>query len=197
MKPVKTVDEYIAKARYGTEILLFLRDILLSTGLKETIKWGSPVYTLNGKNIVGMGSFKTYSGLWFFQGALLNDNQNVLINAQQDKTKALRQWRFTSVQEIEPELVKQYVHEAVQNQKANREIKPDRNKPLEIPEELNNVFLENTLLKTKFHQFTPGKQREFAEYVNDAKRKETKVNRVTKILPLIMNGIGLNDKYRR
>ncbi len=71
--------------------------------MKETIKWGAPVYTLDYKNIVGLGAFKSYVGLWFFQGALLNDEKKKLINAQEDKTKALRQWRFNSVKKIEAE----------------------------------------------------------------------------------------------
>ena len=61
----------------------------METELLETIKWGVPVYTLNDKNVLGMGAFKSYVGIWFFQGAFLDDPQKKLINAQEGKTKAL------------------------------------------------------------------------------------------------------------
>ncbi len=197
MKNVKTVDEFILKSKYGKEILILLRELISKTGLEETIKWGAPVYTLDGKNIVGISSFKAYSGLWFFQGALLKDKENVLVNAQEDKTKALRQWRFASIDEVDENLVLEYLNEAIQNQKKNKEIKPERNKALVIPEELEELFTENPLLKKRYNEFSPGKQREFAEYITDAKREDTRINRINKIIPLIRDGIGLNDKYRK
>lgn len=197
MNSVKTVDEYILNAKYGKEILFVLRDILKKTDLAETIKWGNPVYTYAGKNIVGIGSFKSYSGLWFFQGALLKDKANVLINAQEDVTKALRQWRFDSVNEIDEKLVLEYVKEAVENQKKGKEIKADRNKPVVIPEELQDAFSENPELKEAFYQFSHGHQREYADYVSEAKIAETRVSRVKKIASMILEKKGLNDKYRK
>ena len=44
---------------------------------------------------------------------------------------------------------------------------------------------------------TPGKQREYANYVAEAKREETQRRRVEKILPMISDGRGLNDRYRK
>ena len=108
MKRHKTVDEYILNAQSGKEILMVLRDILNSTELEETVKWGAPCYMINGKNVVGLGSFKSYVGLWFFQGALLKDAEKELINAQEDKTKALRQWRFESMEDIDDQLILKY-----------------------------------------------------------------------------------------
>ena len=73
-------------------------------GLEETVKWGGPVYVADGKNIVGLGAFKSYFALWFFQGALLADQEKVLVNAQEGRTKALRQWRFENKREIKTRL---------------------------------------------------------------------------------------------
>ncbi|MBT8384363.1 MAG: DUF1801 domain-containing protein, partial [Bacteroidia bacterium] len=64
------VNVYIAKHKDFSHILNQLRDIILSTGLIETIKWGMPTYTLQNKNIVGMSAFKSHCGIWFFQGGL-------------------------------------------------------------------------------------------------------------------------------
>jgi uncharacterized protein YdeI (YjbR/CyaY-like superfamily) len=113
MKRYKSVDAYIDGAEYFQDELRQLLKILQSTDLVEEVKWGGPCYTYNGKNIVGMGAFKSYCGLWFYQGALLSDLDDVLINAQEGKTKALRQLRFASKKEINSGPLKKYVKEAI------------------------------------------------------------------------------------
>lgn len=197
MKSFKTVDEYILNAKYGKEILIILREILKETELSETLKWGAPVYTINDKNVVGIGAFKSYAGIWFFQGALLTDKAGVLVNAQEGTTKALRQWRFSSAGEIDDKLVLEYVNEAIENQKKGKEIKADRKKPVVIPPELQDAFQENKELENAFNQLTPGCKREYADYVAEAKKEETRIRRVQKILPMILQKKGLNDQYRK
>lgn len=196
MKRFKTVDEFISGKKLFRDELIKLREILNSTQLEETIKWGAPCYTFAGKNVVGIGAFQSYFGLWFFQGALIDDQNNVLINAGEGKTKAMRQWRMTSAKEIKPQAIKSYVNAAMQIVVDGAEIKPDRNKPLELPAELTAAFSKNRSAKNCFSKMTKGKQREYAEYIASAKRAETKQSRIEKILPMIFEGIGLNDKYR-
>lgn len=199
MKSITDITQYIAKHNQWEEELTCLREIVLSTSLQETIKWGAPVYTVDSKNVIGLGAFKSYVGIWFFQGALLNDSKKKLINAQENKTKALRQWRFKSYQDIKnlSELIKEYILEAISNQKQGKFIKPDRNKPLIVPSELRELLSENIELTEKYSELTKSKQREFAEYISEAKRTETRYKRLDKIEPLILQGIGLNDKYKR
>lgn len=196
MKRYKTVDEYIEGAQHWQDELRQLRKILNTTDLEETVKWGAPCYTFDGKNVVGIGAFKSYFGLWFHQGALLSDPNKVLINAQEGKTKALRQWRIESKKEISPRLIKAYVKEAIALQKQGVEIKPARNEAVEIPAQLLAALSKNKKANAGFKSFTKGKQREFAEYIADAKREETKAKRIEKIIPMIVEGKGLNDKYR-
>lgn len=117
MKSFKTVDSYIANVKYNAGILSVLRRLLNSTEMQETIKWGAPVYTLNGKNVIGMAAFKSYVGLWFYQGVFLKDSAKVLKNAQENKTKALRQWRFSTLNEINENLIFDYVNEAIRKRK--------------------------------------------------------------------------------
>lgn len=197
MKSHNTVDEYILNAPNGREILILLRELLRSTELTETVKWGAPVYTINDKNVIGLGSFKSYAGMWFYQGVFLKDEAGVLINAQEGTTKALRQWRFSSVDEIDDKLVLQYVLEAIQNQKEGKKLKPDWEKQLIIPDELKEVLSRDKELNDCFNRFTHGKKREFAEYVASVKQAETRKKRIEKVIPLILDNIGLNDKYRK
>ena len=193
------VDEYILKKEKWQKELHLLRSIFSDLPVDETIKWGAPVYVFQGKNVVGLAAFKSYFGLWFFQGALLKDKEKVFVNAQEGKTKAMLQWRFYSLEEIDTNLIKEYVLEAIENVKEGKEIKPVRkNKKtaLIIPLELFNALNKNPKLKEKFEFFSESKRREFAEYIIDAKRISTKESRLEKIIPMILKGEGLNDKYR-
>jgi len=189
------VTTYIEKKTTWTEELKQLRSILITLPLEETVKWGAPFYTSGGKNIVGMSAFKSYFGLWFIQGALLKDTQKVLINAQEGKTSAMRQWRFSSVDEIDADLIKAYVLEAINNQEQGKEIKPKK-KPLIIPQLLQHALDTDSELKTKFEALTLGKKRDYADYISEAKREATKLSRLEKIIPMILSGMGLYDKYK-
>ena len=196
MQKSASADEFIAKHAQWQEILTALRRVVLSTGLEETIKWGVPVYTLAGKNIVGITAFKNYSALWFFQGALLQDKYKVLVNAQEEKTRAQRQWRFNSVDDIDEKRVRTYVLEAMKNQEQGKTVKPAPKKALSMPGELEDVFKANPKAGEAFSKLAPYKQREYAEFISAAKRADTKSRRLEKILPMILVGKGLNDRYR-
>jgi uncharacterized protein YdeI (YjbR/CyaY-like superfamily) len=193
----KTVEEYLENHSQQQSTLEVLRDILLKTELEETIKWGAPVYTLAGKHVIGLGAFKSYVGLCFFQGVFLQDQAKVLVNAQEGKTKALRQWRFESSHDLDKGLIKEYIAEAIQNQQEGKELLPDKTKPLVIPPELQEALHTNSSLAGAFEQLNLTKKREFAEYIAEAKRPATKVKRLAKISPMILEGVGLNDKYKK
>ncbi|GAA0719978.1 hypothetical protein GCM10009430_19660 [Aquimarina litoralis] len=192
-----SVEEFISKKPEWVKSLQLLRSIMLTTEMEETIKWGVPTYTINGKNIVGISAFKSYVGIWFHQGVFLKDPYNQLINAQEGKTKGLRQWRFGSFEEINKDQVLAYVLEAIQNQKEGKEITIERSsKEIEMPYHLKTELEHNKELKTSFSKLTPFKQKEYMEYISTAKRDATKDARLQKIIPMILKGIGLNDKYR-
>ncbi len=196
MKRHKTVDDYIANAGDWQAELKRLREILKATPLTEDVKWGAPCYTHKGKNVVGLAAFRNWVCLWFHQGALLEDGSKVLVNAQEGKTKALRQWRMTSAKDIKPTLIRRYVKEAIALVDAGKEIKAVRTKSVDVPPELSKAMRRFKGATAGFRGLTPGKQREYTSYVAEAKRDDTKQKRIDKILPMIAAGVGLNDKYR-
>ena len=196
MQRFKTVDDYISNSKEWKNELMKLRKIILKSELNEDVKWGLPVYTFQNKNIVGIGAFKSYVGLWFFQGALLKDKGKKLVNAQKGITKALRQWRFDSIDDINEKEILEYIKETIKNQKAGKEIKPVKKLKIKIPKELADIFKKNLNLNKSFNQLAPFKQREYCGFIEEAKREETKNTRLKKIVPMIQKGVGLNDKYR-
>lgn len=196
MTDSQKIDAFIAKQTKWKEKLEKLREIILQTDLKEELKWGKPTYTLDGKMVVGMAEFKNHMALWFHQGVFLKDKHNKLVNAQEGVTKALRQWRFAEEDEIDPNLVLEYVKEAIANAKAGKELKPVKKKDVSIPEVLKNALANDKILKESYKKLTPGRQREYAQYIGEAKREATRQSRLEKCIPMIKNGVGLNDKYK-
>jgi len=189
------VDEFISRHKNFANLLTDIRKVILDTDLIETIKWGMPTYTLNNKNVLSIGAFKSHCGIWFFQGALLKDRLKVLQNAQEGKTKAMRQWRFNKNSTIDAELIHLYVQEAIKNEKKGLKIKVTK-KPLIIAPELMKLLAENKLLTQTFNELTLTKKREFSDYISDAKRDETKAKRLEKIIPMILNSKGLHENYK-
>lgn len=177
------------------EELLLLKSIIDKTELIETTKWGGPVFIYEKKNIIGLGGFKDYFAIWFFNGVFLKDEKKKLINAQEDKTKSLRQWRFTSKEEVNEKEVLDYILEAIENEKQGKVIKPAK-KEVIISELLEKEMSQNTALAEAFLKFSPYKQYEFLEYIETAKQEKTKLSRIEKIIPMILDNVGLNDKYR-
>lgn len=196
MNKVDSIEAYILKHEKWSLHLKKVRAIIKKTSLEETVKWGIPTYTVDSKNVVGLAAFKNHLSLWFFQGVFLLDPYNILINAQEGKTKGLRQWRIQSEEDIKDERILEYLKEAIANQKAGKEIKPKRATTFEIPPILLKHLQADKSLSGSFQKLTLGKRKEYAEYIASAKRDDTKLNRIAKILPMIRDGIGLNDKYK-
>ena len=196
MPKIETVDAYISKHEKWGKSLKHLHTLISKTKLDASIKWGQPVYSLNGKNVVGIGAFNNHFGLWFFNGALLNDPDGHLHNAQEGKTKAMRQLRFESFEDINDDIITRFLAQAIANQKAGKEVKIDTKREAKIPKLLEETFSKDEDLKAQFEKLTPGRQREYAEYISTAKQDTTKLRRLEKILPMIKKGVGLNDKYQ-
>ncbi len=154
-----------------------------------------PTYCLGNKNVLGIGAFKDYAGLWFFNGVFLKDISNVLINAQQGKTKGMRQWRFKCIEEVDASLIRSYIEEAIQNQKDGKEIKPEK-RPLTLSDELKEALASDSVFAEAFFELSEGKQKDYADYLNEAKKSDTRISRLKKIKPMILSGIGLNDQYK-
>lgn len=192
-KPAKVWD----KSSQWPEEIQLLKSIVAKTPLEETIKWGAPTFTYNKKNVAGIAGFKNYVTIWFYNGVFLKNPKKVLVNAQEGVTKALRQWRFSGKDEIvkyEDDILK-YLLEAIENEKAGLKHKPEK-KELVIPDVFQNRLDSDAVLAAAFAKMTPGCQREYANYISEAKREETKLSRLDKITPMIKAGGGLNDKYK-
>lgn len=197
MPQKKTVQEYLIEHEQWQEVLVALTDIIHSTELVETIKWGMPTYMINKKNVITLGAFKNHVSLWFVQGVFLEDPYKKLVNAQEGKTKAMRHWRFTKIEDVEEAIVKAYIEEAIQNQKEGKELKsstaPKTKKSLLIPPLLQTVFDENKEVKERFDLLKLTQKRNLCNFIDQAKQQKTKERRIERIIPLILAGKGIYD----
>ena len=189
------VDFYFSKAKKWQEELEQLRTIVLDCGLTEELKWGVPCYTLQKSNIVLIHVFKEYCALLFFKGALLNDQNGILVQ-QTKNVQAARQLRFTNVREIvelEP-IVKAYIYEAIEVEKAGLKVKLKKTAEFKMPEEFQNKLNKTPALKKAFYALTPGRQRGYLLHFAAPKQSKTRESRIEKSMPHILKGKGLNDQ---
>jgi len=202
------VDKYLVdgcmRCKYGgtpqckvltwTEELETLRQIVLETGLTEEIKWGVPVYTQNGKNIVTVNALKDSANIGFYKGAIMKDSHKIL--EQQGNIQSARIIRFTDVERINKikDILKSYVLEAIEIEKSGKKVETVKN-PEPIPEELLQAFEDDAAFENAFYALTPGRQRGYIIYFSQPKQSATRISRIEKYKEQIFNGVGLHDKY--
>ncbi|NII84984.1 MULTISPECIES: YdeI/OmpD-associated family protein [unclassified Pedobacter] len=188
------VDFYFNKAKKWQEAVILLRTIALDCGLTEELKWGCPCYTFDGNNIVLIHDFKEYCAFLFFKGALLKDNEGILIQ-QTENVQSARQIRFTTaLQIIEMKaILRTYIFEAIEVEKAGLKVDLKKTAEYTIPAEFQSKLDHIPDLKTAFEALTPGRQRGYLLYFSAAKQSKTRAARVEKFIPQILNGKGLDD----
>jgi uncharacterized protein YdeI (YjbR/CyaY-like superfamily) len=188
------VDFFFNKAKKWQEEFEKLRSLILECGLTENLKWGCPCYSFEKSNIVLIHGFKDYCALLFFKGVLLDDSEGILVQ-QTENVQAARQFRFTSIRDIydmEP-IVKAYVHEAVEVEKAGLKVKLKKTSEYTIPEEFQKKLDTIPALKKAFYALTPGRQRGYILHFSAAKQAKTRSSRVEKYMQQILDGKGLDD----
>jgi len=202
------VDKYFSdgcmRCKYGgtphckvlnwVEALAQLRQIALESGLKEEIKWGVPVYTHHGKNVVTINALKASANIGFFKGVLLSDKHQLL--QQQGNIQSDRIIKFKHTAEIEnaKDLLKEYILEAIAIEESGKKVVLQKN-PEPIPAELLRAFDQDPAFKKAFYALTPGRQRGYIIHFSQPKQAQTIITRIEKYKEQILNGIGLNDKY--
>lgn len=174
-----------------------MEQIINQTPLDKTFKWGGNVYVCDGKNVLSYAGFKNHFALWFYQGVFLNDEAKVLISASEGRTHAQRQWRFTDANQMDEVLILKYINEAIQLVKNGIKFKPVKAPPKVVSGVFAEALSNDKNLNEAFQKLTPGKQKDYIEYIEEAKQEKTKISRLEKITPMILEGKGLNDKYQK
>jgi uncharacterized protein YdeI (YjbR/CyaY-like superfamily) len=192
--PNKRVDVFLKKeARWPKEVA-FLRDIALSTGLTEDLKWGQPCYTLENRNIFLIHGFKDYFAVLFMKGAVMKDPKKILIQ-QTANVQAARQLRFTSLKEATAAkaTIKAYMNEAIAVEESGVQVPVKKAAEFVIPTEVTAGLKKVPGLAVAFKKLTPGRQRAYCLHFMGTKVEATRASRIAKAAPKILAGKGLND----
>lgn len=188
------VDAFLSKAKTWQAEFVKLRKIMLDCPLTEEVKWGVPCYTFQNSNVVLMHGFKDYCALLFLKGALLRDPHGILIK-QTANVQSARQIRFTGVREIVKlkAVLKDYVHEAIEVEKAGLKVNFKKTAEFAVAEEFQNKLDKSPALKKAFNALTPGRQRAYLLHFSAPKQSKTREARVERCAPQILKGQGLDD----
>lgn len=182
------------KVHRWTEILEKLRQILLETELTEERKWGVPVYTLGGKNVILLGVFNDSCVISFIKGSLMKDREGILELPGPNSHEG-RIIRFTQMEDLERvnSVLTQYIQEAIEVEKSGKKPEIPIRGGMEIPEELTQKFNQHEGLEKAFFALTPGRQRGYLIHFTGAKQVETRLGRIEKCVEKIMAGKGMME----
>lgn len=188
------VTKYLSNLNKWNNELTKLRKLILDCGLTEDFKWMHPCYSYKNKNILLIHEFKNYCAILFLKGALLNDSKNILVQ-QTENTQSARQIRFTTTAEINKleSVIRAYIYEAIEVEKAGLKVKKKKTSEFEISEELKQQFDENPIFEKAFKNLTEGRQRGYLLHFSKPKQAKTRISRIEKNTKRILNGYGLND----
>lgn len=179
------------------EEIVEMRRLLAEFAMKEECKWGKPTYTVNGNNVVILQGFKEFFALGFFQGALLKDPKKLLV--QLGQTQAARVMKFAGAEEIisKAATIRAYVREAMAIEKAGLRVERKKTEDFPVPEELKAKFQSDPRFKKAFLALTPGRQRGYLYHFAAAKQESTRVARIEKAMPAILDGRGFLERPKR
>ena len=187
------VDVFMKKTTTWHDEYEVLRELALATGLDEDLKWGQPCYTLDGKNIFLLHSFKEYIAVFFMKGVVMKDPKSILIQ-QTPNVQAGRQIRFKNLEEIvkAKKVIKAYMAEAIAVEEAGIEVPMKKAAPVEIPKDIAAAMNKIPGLPGAFKKLTPSCQKEYMLYFDGAKKEETRISRVEKYAEKILSGKRMN-----
>jgi uncharacterized protein YdeI (YjbR/CyaY-like superfamily) len=190
------IDAYIEKsADFAKPILTQIRETVHAAcpEVEESLKWSMPFFSYHGP-LMNMSAFKEHAAFGFWKGAL------VLGRAAGDDDRAMGQFgRLTSVKDLPPkkELVALIKKAAQLNEEG---VKVPKTKPpraaLPVPPELAAALAKNRKAQAAFKAMPPSHQREYNEWIGEAKREETRASRVKQAIEWIAEGKSRNWKYQ-
>lgn len=190
------VDAYIAKsADFAKPILLHLREVVHQAcpDVEESIKWSMPHFDYHGI-LCGMASFKEHCAFNIWKGSLIVGG---------GAREAMGNFgRITKVSDLPPKkTITGYIEQAMKLRedgvKNPVRAKPRKTSEVAVPTELASALKKNKKAATAFEGFPPSHKREYAEWISDAKREETRKRRVDTAVEWMAEGKSRNWKYEK
>jgi uncharacterized protein YdeI (YjbR/CyaY-like superfamily) len=189
------IDAYIAKSKpFARPILEKVRERVHAVvpEIEEAVKWSMPAYTLGGKIVLQTAAFKAHAVLSFWRGQELS--------GMQANAGAMGQFgKLASVGELPSDAELDWlISEAAKlarNAPAPRKPKSAPKPPPELHPEFIAALAKMPKAQATFDAFSPGCRREYAEWIGEARRDETRTRRIATTLEWLSEGKKRNWKY--
>ncbi|MEJ6023779.1 YdeI/OmpD-associated family protein [Ramlibacter sp. PS4R-6] len=191
------IDAYIAKsAGFARPILEHLRKTVHAAcpPCEETVKWGMPFFTYNGRPLANMAAFKAHCAFGFW---------NRLSGDEAKGKEAMGEFgRIESLRDLPPKtqlakMVKAQMALIDAGQSVVRKPKHEPKPPPEAPAELLAALKKNAAARRTYEAFPPSHKREYVEWIVEAKRDETRQSRLAQAIEWMAEGKPRHWKYQR
>lgn len=188
------VDAYFENLQQWQPELVWLRKIILTSGLQEAYKWKHPCYTWENKNVLMLGDFKSHCSIMFFQGANLKDPQSLLERGG-DHTQFSRIFKCTNLAAAKKQkrLIQDLIEQAKKLQLEGAPLIKKKVPIIPHPPELKEAFQKSASFKKAFESLTPGRQRDYLILFTGSKESSTRAARIERNKDRIIKGYGRND----
>ena len=191
------IDAYIGKAQpFARPILTHIRAVVMkaSPELEETLKWGHPAFVYHGI-VCGMAAFKQHVTFGFWKGKLILDTKGLPVD------EAMGQFgRITSVADLPGQrAIAGYVKKAMALNESGvvvkRVVKPKQ--AIAMPPVFKAALAKAAKAKATYDGLSPSQQREYLEWVTEAKTEATRDRRIATAIEWLAAGKNRNWKYER
>lgn len=188
------VDTYIANsAEFAQPILARLRQIVHKTcpQVKETLKWSMPAFMYHGL-LCSMAAFKQHCTFGFWKHKLV-------VGEERDAPAMGQFGRIARLADVpSAKMLASHIKKAMQlnedGVKAPRAVSKER-PALRVPDDLAAALKKNRKAARTFAAFSPSNQREYIDWISEAKREETRSKRLATTIEWLAEGKIRNWKY--
>jgi uncharacterized protein YdeI (YjbR/CyaY-like superfamily) len=188
------VDAYIEQsADFAKPILTRLRELVHAAcpDAKETIKWGAPYFDYRGP-LCGMVAFKRHCAFVFWKGTLIVENPSDEAMGQLGRIESLSDLPPKKILRSWLEKAARLNAEGVKAPRGTRAPKP----PAKVPPDLEKALRRNARARAAFEGFSPSHRREYVEWIEEAKREETRRRRLATAIEWMAEGKPRHWKHR-
>lgn len=190
------IDAYIAaSAEFARPILTHVRTVLHAhcPAVEETIRWNMPSFSYKRRPFASMAAFKRHAAFGFWDREVLKTGQEGAGAGQFGRIVCLADLPSDAVLIAK---IREGMAMIDVGEKPRRVARPPRPEP-EVPPALAEALAGDAAAMATFTAFTPSCRREYCEWVGEAKRDETRSNRVTETIAMLREGKKRNWKYEK
>src|SRR6476660_2196142 len=191
------IDTYIAtSATFAQPILKHLRKVVHAgcPAVVETIKWSRPHFDHKGV-MCGMAAFKEHCAFGFWKADLILDRDKQAEKAGMGSFGCIKSLKDPPAEKTLVGYVKRAAALNEAGIKAPGRTQPKKRKPLPMPDDLTAVLKKNAKARKTFEDFSPSHRREYIEWITEAKREETRKQRLATAVKWLTEGKARNWKY--